>query len=241
MEDNKLNPTGVPEEVNNAAEAVADAAQEGADTIADKVAEKVESFGDAAENVSDKVVDTVTGVVDAAGEAADDFGDKVADVVSGEAADANASLGDKVADVVNAAGDAADTFGEKVADTVSEAFGNATDSAEKAISPDAIYGGAPAAGGSKVLSIVSLVCGIVAILATLLSCCCTGAPNLIFGIAALVTGILAKKKNCEGQGMALAGIIMGGVAVAAGLVWVIWMIISLATGTASSLTKSFNS
>ena len=158
MEDNNLNPTGVPEE--NAAEAAAETAaetaetvQESADTLADKVADKVEAFGETAENVSDKVVDTVTGVVDAAGEAADEFGEKVADVVTGadnaaeaaaetvtdtaaETADAakteSSSFVDKVADVVNAAGEAADSFGEKVADKVSETFGGADNAANTA-------------------------------------------------------------------------------------------------------------
>ena len=116
MEDNKLNPTGVPEEVNNVA-------QEGADTLADKVADKVEAIGDAAGDIGGKVVDTVTGVVGAAGESADELGDKVVEAVKGT-------------------GEAADSFGEKVADTVSETFGAANSGAaeaEKPIQPNAIY------------------------------------------------------------------------------------------------------
>lgn len=213
MEENKLNPTGAPEE--------------GADTLADKIADKVEAIGDTAEDIGGKVADTVTDVVEAAGETADEFGDKVADVVKGTedaaagavegAADAaaseSASFGDKVAGVVNAAGEAADSFGDKVADTVSETFGGA----DKAISPDAIYGGAPAAGGSKVLSIVSLVLGILSIVSSF-CCCAVGVPCGIFGIAAIVTGFISKKKNCEGQGMALAGIITGAAGIVIGVI-----------------------
>lgn len=234
MEDNKLNPTGVPDEVNNAA-------QEGADTLAEKVADKVEAIGETAENAGEKVVDTVTDVVEAAGESADEFGDKVVDVVKGTenaaeaaadtAADAAKTEGgsfvDKVAGVVNAAGEAADSFGDKVADTVSETFGGANNGAaeaEKAIQPNAIYTNAGAPVGqpedSKLFAIISLVCGIVSIV----SCCCWGI-NIIPAAAAIVTGIISKKKNESGSGMALAGIIMGAVAILLGIISLVLSII----------------
>lgn len=83
----------------------------------------------------------------------------------------------------------------------------------------------------KTLSIVSLVLGIVGLLFS--CCCCLGVP---FDIAAIVTGILAKKKNIPGQGMALAGIILGAVGI---VIYIITVIINFATGSGEAFSNSF--
>ena len=69
-------------------------------------------------------------------------------------------------------------------------------------------------------AIISLVCGIVSIV----SCCCWGI-NIIPAAAAIVTGIISKKKNESGSGMALAGIIMGAVAILLGIISLVLSII----------------
>ena len=55
-------------------------------------------------------------------------------------------------------------------------------------------------------SIASLVCGILGLL-----CCCCGFFGLIVSAAGIVLGIVSIKKNCEGKGMAIAGIVCGGI------------------------------
>ncbi len=80
------------------------------------------------------------------------------------------------------------------------------------------------------LSIVSLVLGIVGLV---FSCCCLGVP---FDIAAIVVGIIAKKKNVPKQGMALAGIILGAVAL---VIYVITVIINLVSGSGEAFSNSF--
>ncbi|MBO7396086.1 MAG: DUF4190 domain-containing protein [Ruminococcus sp.] len=81
------------------------------------------------------------------------------------------------------------------------------------------------------LSIVSLVLGIVGLIFS--CCCCLGVP---FDIAAIVVGIIAKKKNVPSQGMALAGIILGAVAL---VIYVITVIINLVTGSGEAFSNSF--
>lgn len=84
--------------------------------------------------------------------------------------------------------------------------------------------------GSKGLSITSMVLGICSIV---FSCCCLGGG---LGIAALVTGIIAKVKNKPGSGMALAGIITGAVGL---LIYIVLTIIGLASGSSDSFYESF--
>ncbi|MCR5708693.1 MAG: DUF4190 domain-containing protein [Ruminococcus sp.] len=81
------------------------------------------------------------------------------------------------------------------------------------------------------LSIVSLVLGIVGLVFS--CCCCLGVP---FDIAAIVVGIIAKKKNVPKQGMALAGIILGAVAL---VIYVITVIINLVSGSGEAFSNSF--
>lgn len=63
--------------------------------------------------------------------------------------------------------------------------------------------------GQKTLGIVSLVCGIIGLLC---SCCC-GAFGFIFPIVAIVCGILSIHKQEDAKGMAIAGIICGGIGI----------------------------
>lgn len=81
------------------------------------------------------------------------------------------------------------------------------------------------------LSIVSLVLGIVGLVFS--CCCCLGVP---FDIAAIVVGVIAKKKNVPSQGMALAGIILGAVAL---VIYLITVIINKATGAGEAFSNSF--
>ncbi len=76
-------------------------------------------------------------------------------------------------------------------------------------------------GEDKTLAIVSLVCGILS-----LTCC-----GAVTGIAALITGYMAKN-NVEGnpeqyggRGMALAGMIMGGISIVLTVLWLVFVVI----------------
>jgi hypothetical protein len=76
-------------------------------------------------------------------------------------------------------------------------------------------------GDDKTLAIVSLVCGILS-----LTCC-----GAVTGIAALITGYMAKN-NVEndpqqygGRGMALAGMIMGGISIVLTVLWLVFVVI----------------
>lgn len=78
-------------------------------------------------------------------------------------------------------------------------------------------------GGCIGLSIASLVCGILSLI-----CCCLTWFSFVLTIAAIVCGIITLVKNYDGKGMAIAGIITGGL----GLVIVIMSLcISLALPT----------
>jgi hypothetical protein len=58
----------------------------------------------------------------------------------------------------------------------------------------------------KGLAIASMVCGILSLVL-----CCFDVLALILSIAAIVLGIISKKKTENGKGMALAGIITGAI------------------------------
>lgn len=72
-------------------------------------------------------------------------------------------------------------------------------------------------------SIASLVCGILGLL-----CCCCGFFGFILSAAGIALGIVSIKKNCEGKGMAIAGIVCGGIGA---LMTVVGMIIGGITGS----------
>jgi hypothetical protein len=90
------------------------------------------------------------------------------------------------------------------------------------------------AGQNKTLAIISLVLGI-------LSVCCYIAPAT--GIAALVTGFMATKKanqdpqNYGGKGLALAGMICGGVFFLIGVAYWIYIIVVIGFVGLSSLAR----
>lgn len=73
--------------------------------------------------------------------------------------------------------------------------------------------------GSMILGIISVVMGVP-------GCCCCGPVAILaalLGAGAVVLGFLGKSKGSEG--FALTGIICGFVAIALGLVYVIWFIL----------------
>lgn len=80
----------------------------------------------------------------------------------------------------------------------------------------------PPAG--KGMAIGSMVCGILSIVL-----CCFTYISVILSIVAIVLGIISKKKTTEGSGMALAGIITGGVGL---LITVVFIIIGAIAGAA---------
>ena len=61
-------------------------------------------------------------------------------------------------------------------------------------------------GGSIGFAIAALTCGCLSIL-----CCCAGCLSSPLSIAAIVCGTITIKKDYDGRGMALAGIITGGI------------------------------
>ncbi|MEA2349054.1 MAG: hypothetical protein QOG62_2841 [Thermoleophilaceae bacterium] len=94
--------------------------------------------------------------------------------------------------------------------------------------PPGGYGGPPPGGygaqpKNSTLAIVSLVTGIIGILP-----CCWG--FFLFGLVGLITGFIAKGQiegsngAQTGRGMAVAGMILGGVAVALGIIY--WILIA---------------
>lgn len=71
--------------------------------------------------------------------------------------------------------------------------------------------------GNIGFAIASMVCGILSIV-----CCCLSTLSLVLGIAAVVLGILSINGKYEGKGMAIAGVVTGGIGIA---FWVIFIII----------------
>ena len=69
-------------------------------------------------------------------------------------------------------------------------------------------------GGYIGVAIASLVCGILSLLCCPIACCgsCCGGLNVLLAIAAIVLGIIALVKAFEGKGMAIAGLVCGGIA-----------------------------
>jgi len=70
-----------------------------------------------------------------------------------------------------------------------------------------------AENGNKGLSIASMVCGILSLV-----CCCLWYFSVILAIAAIVMGIISIKNSNEGKGMAIAGLVTGGITIFALLV-----------------------
>ena len=74
--------------------------------------------------------------------------------------------------------------------------------------------------GNSGFAIASMICGIISIL-----CCCLTWVSLILAIAAIVLGIIALKYKYNGRGMAIAGIVTGGIGI------FIWLIVLLIAGS----------
>lgn len=73
----------------------------------------------------------------------------------------------------------------------------------------------PKKGGGYIgVAIASLICGILALICCPVACCgaCCGGFNILLAIAAIALGIIALVKAFDGKGMAIAGLICGGIA-----------------------------
>lgn len=71
--------------------------------------------------------------------------------------------------------------------------------------------------GNIGFAIASMVCGILSLI-----CCCFSLFSLVLGVAAVVLGIVCLSGKYEGKGMAVAGIITGGIGI---FIWVIFILI----------------
>ena len=103
-----------------------------------------------------------------------------------------------------------------------ETVDSSTGSYQETSSYDTTY--APEPNGSKVFAIISLVCGILAVL-----CMCCGWFGIILGVAAVVLGILSIKKEEDAKGMAIAGIVCGGIGL------LVAVIVLITAGAVSSM------
>ncbi len=72
-------------------------------------------------------------------------------------------------------------------------------------------------GGNIGFAIASLVCGILSML-----CCCLTLFSVVLGVAAIVLGIIAICFKYDGKGMAIAGIITGGLGLVIGVIALVW-------------------
>ncbi|MBE5928056.1 MAG: DUF4190 domain-containing protein [Lachnospiraceae bacterium] len=87
----------------------------------------------------------------------------------------------------------------------------------------------------KTLGIISLVTGILSV-----TCCCMSEMGIVFGIAALITGIISNKKKENAKGLAIAGIIMGSIAIFLGIIGVIIGAYLVSTGVYDNLLDEFS-
>ena len=96
----------------------------------------------------------------------------------------------------------------ETAETVEESYNDASTAA------------VPEEKQSNVFAIISMIAGILSVI-----CCCFGVISIIIAIAAVVLGIISIKKEEPKKGMAIAGIICGGVGL-------ITSVVLVAAGTA---------
>lgn len=156
------------------------------------------------------------------------------------------SCGAEIADGAKFCENCGNKIEEPVNETVNEAANEVTEEKEpERVEAEVVSGGAsestysessaaaPAGAdiekGPQGYSIASLVCGILGLL-----CCCCGWIGLVISVAGIVLGIIALNKNCEGRGMAIAGIVCGGIGA---LVALTGVIVAAATG---SITDAMN-
>lgn len=76
--------------------------------------------------------------------------------------------------------------------------------------------------GNVGFAIASMVCGILSLV-----CCCLTWLSLLLGIAGIALGVISLKGKFDGRGMAIAGVVCGGIGVA---VWVILLLLGGAVG-----------
>ena len=77
----------------------------------------------------------------------------------------------------------------------------------------------------KGFAIASLICGILSVV-----CCCLGCISLVLAIAAVALGIVTIACKYDGKGMAIAGIVLGGLGV-------VFFIITIIVGTSEGYTE----
>lgn len=85
--------------------------------------------------------------------------------------------------------------------------------------------------GNIGFSIASMVCGILSLI-----CCCFSFFGLILSIAAIVLGIISLNGKYDGKGMAIAGLVTGGIGA---LIFVFTMIIGGVTGLFGDMIDEF--
>lgn len=86
--------------------------------------------------------------------------------------------------------------------------------------------------GNIGFAIASMVCGILSLI-----CCCFGFFSLILAIAAIVLGIVSLNSKYDGKGMAIAGIVTGGIGA---FIFVLTMIIGGFTGLFAEMIDELN-
>ena len=111
------------------------------------------------------------------------------------------------------------------------------------------YSPAPAAGlpsgqpPSKSLAMASMITGIVGAVAMILGCCC--GPfyiiSVLCAIVAVVTGVIAKSQiragTATGDGMALAGLICGGITLGLSLIGIVLMFLGMGAQMMQGIVK----
>ena len=81
---------------------------------------------------------------------------------------------------------------------------------------------------SSVFAIISMIAGILSVV-----CCCLGTVSIVIAIAAVVLGIISIKKEEPNKGMAIAGIICGGVGLLTSVI-----LVAAGTAIAEAIMKS---
>lgn len=131
------------------------------------------------------------------------------------------SLNESVSDIEENVTEAAADMEDTVDNAFEEMKGDAgsSDYEEAGYSSSDIYD--ETQGGKPGFAIASLVCGCLSIL-----CCCFGCCAFPLPVAAIVLGVMVIIKNLEGRGLAIAGIVTGGVALLLQLIFTIAMVSS---------------
>lgn len=78
----------------------------------------------------------------------------------------------------------------------------------------------------KGFAIASLILGI----GSLFTCCCTGFISFFAGVAGLILGIVSLKRNEDGKGMAIAGIVLSSIGIVLSIFIIILFIAGMAEG-----------